>query len=364
MATTKGEPGVLRRRLKIALAIAGVTLAPALVMVVITRLGTGEIQGAATWASLPAIASIAAAAGGGRRFAIIVSFVMGLMAPLAIVAGTSPVSGAALMALLALVVGRMSRVGLQKSALMVPVMIAWPLIDPPAWAGQAVVDRNDTAYLLWMAFIFLVGGLIPAVIVPLLLRKRHLPEPTPHSREEAMPYTIMITVLLIVSTYWVLDHPQQFAGAFLIAAILVLAPIGKAQTLRPTLLRVAGTILGSVFVLGIVSGVSSLAVVYLVGLVFIVISLMARFGTHGWIYYVFMTPAAACLNATSLTEVGKLGEQRIIDNAVGGALIILASLLAVGYSHWSTRHGHADNGDEETDRLLETPLGAPAPAAG
>ena len=33
MATTKGEQGVLRRRLKIALAIAGVTLAPALVMV-------------------------------------------------------------------------------------------------------------------------------------------------------------------------------------------------------------------------------------------------------------------------------------------------------------------------------------------
>lgn len=339
-----------QRRLMIALAIAGVTVAPALVMLAITLIGTGEAQAAATWASLPAIAGIAAAVAGGRRFAVIVAIVMGLLAPLTIVAGTSPVAGAALMALMAMTVGRLSRAGLHKSALLVPVMLAWPLIAPPTWSGAASVDRDDTAYLLWMAAIFLVGGLLPALVVPYLLRKRHLPSPTPHTRAEAVPYTVMVTVLSAVATFYVLDHPRLYGGAFVIAAIFVLAPIGRAQTLQPTVIRVIGTVLGSVFVLAVVAQVDSLAIVYLIGVVFIIVALMARFGPRGWAYYVFMTPATACLNATSLQQVGALGEQRVVDNIVGGALILIASVLAIGYSTWAARRGEADDGDAEADR--------------
>lgn len=74
--------------------------------------------------------------------------VMGFLAPLASVVGPSPVSGAALMAILCRAVGRLFRVGLQRSGLLVLVMLAWALIDPPAWDGTATVDRLDTAHLL------------------------------------------------------------------------------------------------------------------------------------------------------------------------------------------------------------------------
>lgn len=345
-------PMPLRRRLGIALAISALVLAPAIVMVVVTLIGTGAVQAAATWASLPAIAGLAAVAAGGRRFAVIVAIVMALLAPLAIVAGLSPVAGAALMALMAMTVGRLSRFGLQRSALLVPVLIAWPLIDPPAWGGQPTVDREDSAYLLWMAAIFLVGGLVPALVGPFLLRKRHLPAPQEHSRGEAVPYTVMVTVLSTVGTFYVLDHPGLYGGAFLIAAIFVLAPIGGAQTLRPTVIRTVATVAGSVFVLAIVSGIESLALVYLVGLVLIVLALMARFGPRGWAYYVLMTPATACLNATSLSQVGSLGEQRVVDNIVGGILVLAASVLAIGYATWATRHGRTDDSDPEAERAL------------
>jgi uncharacterized membrane protein YccC len=184
----------------------------------------------------------------------------------------------------------------------------------------------------------------------------------PYSRSDAVPYTVIITVLVTVSTFAVLSNPKWYGGAFLIAAIFILAPIGDAQTLKPTILRILGTLIGSVFLLVLLPQIDSLAVIYLLGLLFIVIALVARFGRYGWIYYVFMMPATAALNATTLAQVGQLGEQRAIDNLVGGILVLIASAVAIGYSNWAERHGHASDADPEADELVADDASAPAPA--
>jgi len=343
----------MKKRVMIALVVLVITMVPAWIMLGLTYIGTGQLQAAAFWASLPAVAGLAVTVAGGRRFAVIAAIVMGLLAPLSITAGASPVAGAALMALMAMTVGRLSRFGLHKSALLYPVMIAWPLIDPPTWSGAASVDRTDTVYLLWMAAVFFVGAVFPALVVPLVMRKRVAPPLTQHSRSESVPYTVVITVLVTVSTFIVLDNPRFYGGAFLIAAILVLAPIGVATPLRDTFWRILGTLIGSVVLLAVLSRIDSLALIYLLGLVFIVIALMSRFGVHGWLYYVFMVPATASLNATTLAQVGQLGEQRLIDNVVGGVLVLVGVAATIAYSNWATRHGHADTGDEEADRLMD-----------
>ena len=337
----------LAKRTKLALVVTALVLLPAIVMVVVTQLATGRVQEAATWASIPAIAGIVCAAAGGRRFAVICAVVMGLLAPMTIVAGLSPVSGAAVMALMCMTVGRLARVGLHRSGILVPIMLAWPLIDPPTWNGASTVDRTDTTYLLWMALIFFVGGIIPALLVPIVLRKRPRKPLQSHTTDEVVPYTVMITVLVTVSTFYVLDHPELFGGAFLVAAILVLAPLGRSQTLKPTIIRILATIAGSVFILAIVSQVHSLVVIYVIGLIAIVFALISRLGPRPWIYYVFMVPATACLNATSLAQVGELGRQRIEDNIVGGLLVLAASVIAIGYANWATKHGHAQDADVE-----------------
>jgi len=343
----------MKKRAVIALVVLVITAAPAWLMLGVTYVVTGTAEPASFWASMPAIVGMAATATGGRRFGVITAIVMGLLAPLTIAAGASAAAGAALMALMAITVGRMSRFGLQKSALLAPVMLAWTLISPPTWDGQSMVDRTDNAYLLWMAIIFFVGATIPALVLPRLLRNRPRSALVPHSRAEAVPYTVIITVLATVATYYVLDNPRLYGGAFLIAAIFVLAPIGDAQTLRPTLLRIGGTLIGSVFVLALVSQIDSLALIYLCGLVFITIAVMARFGVHGWLYYVFMMPATASLNATALSQVGQLGEQRLIDNVVGGLLVLIAAAAAAAYSHWESRRGHADDRDAEAQSITQ-----------
>jgi MFS family permease len=342
----------VKRRLVIVAAVVVLVLLPAIVMVLITWAGTGTVQGAATWASIPAIVGIATALSGYRRYAVVTSIVMAFLAPLAIVAGISPVSGAALMAILCMTVGRLSRVGLQKSGLLVPVMLAWALIDPPAWNGATSVDRLDTGYLLWMALIFLVGGLLPALLLPVLMRKRPQPHFVPHSQREATTYTVMITILVTVSTFYVLDNPKMIGGAFLIAVILVMAPIGTSQTIKPTIFRVLGTIAGSVLVIALVSQVNSLGVVYLIGLIVLIIAVFARLSGLAWVYYVFMVPATACLNATTVTQVGELGEQRVVDNAVGGVLVIAATVITIGYSNWAGRHGEASDTDHEIQAAI------------
>ena len=365
MATTQASPRKvmpMKKRLTLALVIVVITVAPAVIMLGVTYAATGEVQAAATWASIPAVAGLAAAAAGGQRFAIIVAIVMALLAPLSIVAGSSPVSGAALMALLAIEVGRLSRFGLHKSAMLVPVMLSWALINPPTWAGQTTVDRFDQPYLLWMTAIFFVGALFPAIVVPFLMRKRPTPQLQAYSRSDAMPYTVIITLLVTVATYVVLDNPRFYGGAFLIAAIFILAPIGGAQTLRPTILRILGTLIGSVLLIAMVSQVDSLTAIYLLGVAFIVIALVARFGRYGWIYYIFMMPATAALNATTVAQVSQLGEQRLGDNIVGGILVLLATAVAIGYSSWAQRHGHASDDDQEAQGVAAATTSVAAPA--
>jgi len=339
----------IKRRLILVAVGVVLILLPSIVMVLITWVGTGQVQAAATWASIPAIVGVAAVMSGGLRYATIVAIVMGFLAPLAIVAGMSPVAGAALMAILCMTVGRLSRFGLHKSGLLVPVMLAWALIDPPTWNGATTVDRLDTPYLLWMAVIFLIGGLIPALLVPLLMRKRKTPALAPYTQSEAVTYTVMITVLVTVATFYVLDHPEMIGGAFLIAVILVMAPIGTVQTLKPTIFRIIGTILGSVFVIALVSQVHSLGLIYVIGLIFIIVALFARLSGLAWVYYVLMVPATACLNATTLTQVGELGKQRVVDNVVGGIAVIIATAIAIGYSQWATRRGESTDADDEVD---------------
>jgi len=313
-------------------------LIPAIIMTVVIALATGHTEAAGTWAGIPAIVGIAGVLSGGVELGIILTIVMTLLGPLAIVAGATPITGAALMALMCLMVGRLSRFGLHKATMLVPIMIAWPIIAPPFWGPQETVDRTNTTFLGWMAVVFLVGTAFPVIVVPLLMRKRVPPKLITYSRSEAISYTVMITVLASISTFYVLDHTKEFAGAFLVATILVLAPIGDDDSVKPTLLRIAGTVVGSVFVVLIVTQIHSLNLIYLIGLLFGVAAVMSKLVDRTWVYYVLMVPTTACLNAYTSKQVGQLGEQRVVDNIVGGLLVLAAMAVAYAYARWKSEH--------------------------
>jgi uncharacterized membrane protein YccC len=238
--------------------------------------------------------------------------------------------------------------------------MAWMIIDPPFWGPQEVVDRTDSTYLAWMAVFFFVGAIFPVIILPFVLKKIKLAAPQPHPRSEALAYTASITVLTTATTFWILQDPSKwYAGAWLITTILVLSQIGNVGTVRLTIARVVGTTIGSLLVILIVAQVQSMVLIYVIGLVLGVVAITAKFSPHAWIYFVFITPTVVCLNASSNQHIADLGKQRVADTLVGAALVLLASAITIGYSHWENNHGAGPTVDKP--KIAGQPV-EPAPA--
>ncbi|MSZ89459.1 MAG: hypothetical protein F2585_08960, partial [Actinobacteria bacterium] len=221
---------VLVRRVLIALVLMLFILLPSVLLFMITK------QPSATYASMGAMIGIFALLAGNRHLAVITAIVVSLLAPISIVAGLSPVTGAALMALMTIIVGRLSLFGLQRAVMLVPIFLAWPMLEPMPWITSADFSkinevlstsggsmaqalntiqsgsgssssgsvpetvtnamihlRFDSTYLAWVAVFFFVGAIIPVLVLPFAMRKVQMPKPVPHPRSEALPYTIVIT---------------------------------------------------------------------------------------------------------------------------------------------------------------------------
>lgn len=388
------------RRVLITIFLLLLMLIPMVALLIITR------QPATTYAAMASIIGIFAVVAGSTRLGVIVVVVTALLAPLAILAGLTPFTGAALMAIMTAVVGRMSIFGLHRAVMLVPIFLAWLIISPVPWLPLHALDRInelmakhgttladvldrmhphaqtattpgpmkriighvlmeqrfDQHYLIWIAVTFLVGGLFPVVILPFVLRRFPLPKapPTTHTRHEAVPYTITITVLTAVATYWCLDHPKMTAGAFMIATILVLAQVGGEIKWRLTIERVIGTLVGAgafFLVVQAIGGTSYTEVLgmpfplnmYGIGLLFGALAILAKFSPRLWIYYVLIVPAAAALNAFSSTQAVNFGEQRVIDNVVGAALVIAAALITLGASRLGGQRGSGETPPSSPD---------------
>ncbi len=300
---------------------------------------------AVTWATGAFILGFVALLMGGPGVATYTVFVTAIATPVAIVAGGTPIAGAAFMALMCLVLGRMSHYGLQRATMLVPIFMAWMIISPPFWGADKVVDRTDSSFLVWMAITFFVGGIFPVLVFPHFLRKLRLPAPKPHPRSESVPYTIVITVLCTSVTYWVLADTKQYAGAWLISTIIVLVQVGDVGTVKKTIQRVVGTLLGMLVITVLVLEVHSLVVLYIIGLVFGIAALTSKFSPHYMLYMALITPTIICFTASSSTQVKNLGEQRAQDVLIGGALVLLASAITIGYAHISKRRGKAPTQD-------------------
>jgi MFS family permease len=329
----------LGRRALISTIVTLIGVIPSVVLLAISK------EPAVTWATGAYILGFVALLMGGAGVATYTVFITAIATPVAIVVGATPIAGAAFMALMCLVLGRMSHYGLQRATMLVPIFMAWMILSPPFWGADKVVDRTDSTFLLWMAISFFVGGIVPVLVFPHFLRKLRLPAPKPHPRSESVPYTIVITVLCTAVTYWVLADTKQYAGAWLISTIIVLVQVGDVGTVSKTIQRVVGTLLGMLVVTVLVLEIHSMVLLYAIGLVFGIAALTAKFSPHYWLYMALITPTIICFTASSSTQVKGLGEQRAQDVLIGAALVLLASAITIGYSHITKKHGRAPTQD-------------------
>ena len=398
MATTSTAPHakpnlgrLLVRRGAIAIALVLILLVPAFGLVAITG------QPAATYSALAALIGIVAVAAGGLRIGVITAIVVSLLAPLAVISGLTPITGAAFMAILTLTVGRLATFGLHRATMLVPILLAWPILAPVPWLphdrldelnsllakhGTSLADalttmqgktpsgtassstsdamahmmmelRMDSTYLTWLVLFFFVGAIIPVLLG--FLRRKRLPAPklAMHPRRETVPYTATITVLAAVATYYFLDHPKLAGGAFFIAVILVLTQVGNDIAWKLTIERVIGTFVGVLLFIGInamvgtttfteVFGLPFPLGIYLIGIAFGVAAVMSKFSPRHWLYFILIVPTTAYLNSFTVGEAAGLGKARLIDNTVGAVLVLLAAVITLGGSRLYARRFPAD----------------------
>ena len=152
-------------------------------------------------------------------------------------------------------------------------------------------------------------------------------------------YTITITVLCTACTLGVLIWWPGSNGSWLVVTVLAVTQPGGAASLKPTLARIAGTVVG-VAIAAIVASLSGSETVLLaIGLVLLVITVVIMLGPHSYfLYTAFITPTVVLFTSTSIADVTVTDARRLELTLIGCALILLASGLALWWAHHQQTH--------------------------
>ena len=90
----------------------------------------------------------------------------------------------------------------------------------------------------------------------------------------------------------------------------------------------------------VVASVSgSEAVLVAIGLVLMVITAVIMLGPHSYVLYsVFITPTVVLFTSASIADVPATDAQRLGFTLIAAALILLASAITLGWSHYQQAH--------------------------
>ena len=324
---------VLARRTVFAVLLIAITCVPFAVFGVIS----GEI--ASSLAASTGLAAVMVLALAGQAYAYLVAGLFAALTPIAIVSGAVPVAGAALVGLMCFGVGVSAAWGLNRGFAIVPMWLMFLIIAPPPWSGLTGDDRTSTSYLLWNTLFMGGGALWAALVLPPILRKRKMPmplrPPQPWARADVVAYTITITVLCGASTLAVLYWWPGSDPGWLPVTVLAATGLGIAASVKRTLNRIGGTIIGFVIAVIVASVVDSEAVLIAIALVLAVVCVVVVLSSPSYLLFeTFVVPVVVLLTATSIADVDKTDRERLAAVLVGGALVLIATGITLGWAHY------------------------------
>jgi len=285
---------------------------------------------------LPAMVGIFGVLMGSPRVGLMASILMILIGPVAAIAGQVAITGAAIMGLACIGVGVSAGWGLQRALSMIPMTMAFLMVNPPPLSDGSI-DRTSSTYLFAVMLILAIGSLWSTAVLTLMTRQAKLPKPPPNTRADTIEYLTIITVLCSAATFVVLTLQPGPDAFWLILTLLVVVQVGNQETRRKTLDRVGGTILGAALAAALVTVVHAPWVLTLVAILCVLASVYFATGPRYWLYMSFMTPAIV-LSAGAATAVST-AEARVLYTVVGGAL----AMIAIGISDLIRKSGHNTN---------------------
>lgn len=271
------------------------------------------------------------------RLSAVLSLIAGGAAFMAVVADPYPVAGAVFMGLLAGGAALAARRGLHSPAMIVPLAISILITAPPTISGinSSIVTGLITGAVmggcgLWVT---VVARLVLGSGAPSLPRHEH-------SRNVTIAYAATMALVVGVAAYMVLAvYPLDRGGWLILTLVVVLQPSTK-DTIKKTLQRLGGTIVGLGIAL-VIALVELPAWADLLGSsILLYLALAARFVLrlpYG-VYVMCLTPAILLMNAKT-ADAFDLATKRLEFTAAGALIAIgVAFATKVIVIEWHRRH--------------------------
>jgi hypothetical protein len=220
------------------------------------------------------------------RLAFAASAVYLLLIPVSIVVGSDPLAGASLMAVICLGVGMSSRWLRFGGFFAIPLGTAFVMTLPPSLTTTMHGDPAKTRHLLAILGATAIASVWSAFGTRFVIGSMNVPLSVKNDRADALLYTVMMTVLVSLSTWWVLGHGINNHGVWLILTLLIVLQVGRGKTKHKIVHRIGGTVAGT-FVAAAIVGLGEPAWFVAVMFFLMLLGLLAFVGQEPYAVYTF-----------------------------------------------------------------------------
>lgn len=313
------SPAVVRA-LMLAMAVTAVVLlviavfSPAMAMAAIPGVLVGSVGVLSFGRILPALAAVGA---------------MAVLAATACSVSAHVWGAAVLMALVGLATALAGRVGLRGLAMNLGIFTAASLFPPPGLGGAA----GSLSAALALGGSIAVGGLLGVLAFHFLGRGKTLPRPAATPWPEVIVNAAALVITMFFGTMWVLTWDRSPVAAWLMVTMLVLVHPSSAVTLRRSVERVLGTLLGALLAAGIIAILGAEWQRVVIAFVLLVLAWSFRLsnpvveaGHYYWIYALLWTPAMVILAVPQGGSASLSADtQRVLLTVIAAVAVALVS---------------------------------------
>jgi hypothetical protein len=247
------------------------------------------------------------------RLAVLLAGSAGIAGVGAVLLHPYPIAGGVFFGLLTGACALMARHGLQTPTLTLPLFISFVLVSPPDVPGPSTWT---TALLTGV--VIALGSIWTAAGARLILGGRS-PGLERHAvgQRTALAYSLLMTAVLGVAAWAVLEYARDHQGAWLLLTLIVVLQPSPHDTVRLSVQRLAGTLCGGLFALAIVTIGVPPTVAFLMGgaLLFAALAVRYALARPYWQYVTVLTPAIILLNASGTDGVAVV-EDRVAFTAI------------------------------------------------
>ncbi|MEI2716445.1 MAG: hypothetical protein V9E98_05530 [Candidatus Nanopelagicales bacterium] len=182
---------------------------------------------------------------GGVRVGLIASALFVLLTPVALTVGTAPVAGASLMAVICLFVGGGALWRRYSGLFEIPLGMIYLMTLPEPQTSAIAAKTGWLGFLVTAMLATGVSALWSVAAVRVLKADKDVPLSVKNAKEDTVAYTIIMTVLVSLSTLYVLAFAQDTHGVWLVLTLFMVLQIGPGATESRAFHRVWGTIAGA-----------------------------------------------------------------------------------------------------------------------